>query len=153
MSQKCQKQAEVKRDDVINQQNYNFNQFLYGKFCCSQKATNQPKSNVELFYMCPRGLTGPPAVKLIKKYKKRLLLRCTPFYIGFKSISVHPLLWMNVILDFICMVFAELLSTGYKRISKIQNYVVCLRRESNQRPLTLQRVPLTMAIVAVDDMS
>ena len=23
-----------------------------------------------------------------------------------KSISVHPLLWMNVMLDFICMVFA-----------------------------------------------
>ena len=58
-----------------------------------------------------------------------------------KSISVHPLLWMNVMLDFICMVFAELLSTGYKR--KIQNDKVCLRRESNQRPLAIQRVPLT----------
>ena len=37
-------------------------------------ATNQPKSTVELGYMCPRGLTGPPAVTLTKKlkYKKRL---------------------------------------------------------------------------------
>ena len=25
-------------------------------------ATNQPKSTVELGYMCPRGLLGPPAV-------------------------------------------------------------------------------------------
>ena len=41
-------------------------------------ATNQPKSTVELGYMCPRGLSGPPAVTLTKKlkYKKRLLLRC-----------------------------------------------------------------------------
>ena len=29
-------------------------------------ATNQPKSTVELGYMCPRGLTGPPAVTLTK---------------------------------------------------------------------------------------
>ena len=28
--------------------------------------TNQPKSTVELGYMCPRGLTGPPAVTLTK---------------------------------------------------------------------------------------
>ena len=35
-------------------------------------ATNQPKSTVELGYICPRGLTGPPAVTLTKelKYKK-----------------------------------------------------------------------------------
>ena len=29
-------------------------------------ATNQPKSTVELGYMCPRGLSGPPAVTLAK---------------------------------------------------------------------------------------
>ena len=42
------------------------------------KATNQPKSIVELGYMCPRGPTGPPAVTLTRylKYKKKLLLRC-----------------------------------------------------------------------------
>ena len=41
-------------------------------------ATNQPKSTVELGYMCPRGLLGPPEVTLTKKlkYSKRLLLRC-----------------------------------------------------------------------------
>ena len=36
-----------------------------------------------------------------------------------KSISVDPLFWMDVMLDFFCMVFAELLSSGYKR--KLQN--------------------------------
>ena len=29
---KVQKQAKAKRDGVINQPNYNFNKFLYGKF-------------------------------------------------------------------------------------------------------------------------
>ena len=66
MSQKCQKQAEGKRDGVVNPQEYNFNQFRYRKFWCSQNATNQPKSTVELGYMCPRGLSGPPAVTLTK---------------------------------------------------------------------------------------
>ena len=60
------KQAEAKRDGVINPQNNNFNQFFSRKFWCSQNATNQPKSTVELGYMCPRGLTGPPAVTLTK---------------------------------------------------------------------------------------
>ena len=58
-----------------------------------------------------------------------------------KSISVHHLLWMNVMLDFICMIFAELWSTESKR--KIQNDNVCLHRDSNQRPLALQRDTLT----------
>ena len=44
-------------------------------------------------------------------------------------------------LDFICMVFAEQLSKGYKRA--IQHDNVGLRRESNQRSLAFQRVPLT----------
>ena len=47
------KQAKDKRDGVINPQNYNFN-FQYGKLWCSQNAKNQPKSTVELGYMCPR---------------------------------------------------------------------------------------------------
>ena len=64
--QKVPKQAEAKRDGVINPQNYNFNQFKTRKFLCSPNATNQPKSTVELGYMCPRGLTGPPAVTLTK---------------------------------------------------------------------------------------
>ena len=79
---KSQKQAEAKRDGVINPQNYNFNEFGYGKYWCSQNATNQPKSTVELGYMCPRGLTGPPAVTLTKKlkYKKETSTKMyTPF--------------------------------------------------------------------------
>ena len=74
----CQKQAEAKRNGVINPQNYNFHQFKHGKCLCSQNATNQPKMTLELGNMCPEGLPGPPAVTLTKwfKYEKRLLLRC-----------------------------------------------------------------------------
>ena len=44
-------------------------------------ATNQPESTVELGYMCPRGLTGPPVVTLIKqlKYKETSTKMYTPF--------------------------------------------------------------------------
>ena len=52
-------QTKGKWDGVINAQNYNSSQFEHGKFLCSQNATNQPKSTVELGYMCPRGLLGP----------------------------------------------------------------------------------------------
>ena len=65
-AQKVSKQDKAIRDGVINSQNYNFNQFKLGTFWCSQNATNQPKSTVELGYMCPRGHTGPPAVTLTK---------------------------------------------------------------------------------------
>ena len=50
-----------------------------------------------------------------------------------KSLSVHPLPWMNVMLDCICMIFAELWSTKSKR--KIQNDDVCVHRDSNRRNL------------------
>ena len=60
------KEAKAKRDGVINPQNYNFYQFQHSKFRCSQNATNQPKSTVELDYMFPRGVLGPPAVTLTK---------------------------------------------------------------------------------------
>ena len=55
-----------------------FRWILTQKIKMLSNATNQPKSTVELDYMCPRGLTGPPAVLLTKwlKYKQRLLLRC-----------------------------------------------------------------------------
>ena len=58
--------------------NYNFNEFFTWKIWCSQNATNQSKSTVELGYMCPRVLFGPPAVTVTKKmkFKKILLLRC-----------------------------------------------------------------------------
>ena len=45
------KQAEAKRDGVTNPQNYNFNQFQHGKFD-ALNSTNQPKSTIELGYMC-----------------------------------------------------------------------------------------------------
>ena len=55
------------------------------------------------------------------------------FCFNIKSISVHPLLSMNVMLDFICMVFAGMWTMF--RLRKFQNDNVCLRRESNPRPL------------------
>ena len=66
MPKNVPKQAKTKRDGEINPQNYNFNQFKYRKFWCSENATNQPRSTVELGYMCPRGLSGPPALTLTK---------------------------------------------------------------------------------------
>ena len=68
-------------------------------------------------------------------------INCRLISFNIKSISVHPLLWMNVMLDFICMIFAELWSTESKR--KLQNDHLCLRRDSNQRPLALQPDTLT----------
>ena len=58
---KVPKQDEAKMDGVINPQ-LQFQSILIRKFWCSQNATNQPKSTVELRCICPRGLTGPPAV-------------------------------------------------------------------------------------------
>ena len=54
-----------------------FQSILTRKMLMLSNATNQPKSTVELGYMCPRVLLGPPAVTLTKwlKYEKRLPLR------------------------------------------------------------------------------
>ena len=52
------KQAEAKRDGVINPQNYNFKQFDDEKFLMLSNATNQPKSTVYIsrgFAMRKRG--------------------------------------------------------------------------------------------------
>ena len=43
-----------------------FQTILTWKILMLSNATNQPKSIVELGYMCPRGLSGPPAVTLTK---------------------------------------------------------------------------------------
>ena len=43
-----------------------FHLILTRKILMLSNATNQPKSTVELGYMCPRGLLGPPAVTLTK---------------------------------------------------------------------------------------
>ena len=45
---KVPKQAEVKRDGEINPEKLQFQSILYGKVWCSQNATNQPKSSVDL---------------------------------------------------------------------------------------------------------
>ena len=52
-----------------------------------------------------------------------------------------PLLWMNVIRDFICIGFVKLSATGIQR--KIQNDNMCLHAESNLRLLAFQCVTLT----------
>ena len=44
--QKVPKQGKAKRDDVINPQYYNFNEFLTRKMWCSKSASNQPKSTL-----------------------------------------------------------------------------------------------------------
>ena len=44
MSLKVAKQADAKRDGVINPQNYHCNQFQREIFDAFQNATNQPKS-------------------------------------------------------------------------------------------------------------
>ena len=63
----CNKPTKLKLQSILTR-----------KIWCSQNATNQSNSTVELVYMRPRGLTRPPAVTLTKllKYKKRLLPRC-----------------------------------------------------------------------------
>ena len=43
-----------------------FQSILTQKILMLSNATNQPKSTVELSYLCPRGLSGPPAVTLTK---------------------------------------------------------------------------------------
>ena len=50
---------------------------------------------------------------LVNVYLSRQMKHINRRHISFniKSISVHPLLWMNVMLDFICMVFAGMWTT------------------------------------------
>ena len=73
MPQKYLNKLKQKRDGVINPKNYNLNRFWIRKILMPWNATNQPKSTVTLGYMCPRGLSGPPAVTLTKKLKYKLI--------------------------------------------------------------------------------
>ena len=52
------------------------------------------------------------------------------------STSMHLLLWMNIMLDFICTAFAEVLWMGGQWTNQNEN--ICIHRESNKQPLTLQ---------------
>ena len=89
--------------------------FNPGYFCVrsvTQLITNyvkvivsKPKIRCERF--CHQKYTGEKAMSL---NVHTLKLTChhinrRHFCFNIKSISVHPLLWMNVMLDFICMVF------------------------------------------------
>ena len=80
--------------------------------------------------MCPvsYNITCIIEIKMVNQYRIKLTchhINRRHICLNIKSISVHPLLWMNVMLDFICIVFAELLSKRCKR--KIQNDMVCLQ--------------------------
>ena len=59
------------------------------------------------------------------------------------------LLWMNVMLDFICMGFVELWETPRKR--KIHNQNVRLQRESNQQPIAFETGALDRPVTLTDD--
>ena len=65
--QKYKNQAKAKSDGVINPKSYKFQSILTRKILMLSNTTNQLRmSTVELGYMCPRGLLGPPAVTLTK---------------------------------------------------------------------------------------
>ena len=89
------KQAEAKRDGVINSQNYNSNQFYCKKFWSSQNVTNQPNSIVELGYMCPRGLSGQAETSNLSRQNLPDLF-CFTF--AFRDVKHEPFevwLWLN----------------------------------------------------------
>ena len=65
-AKRVQNKVKPKRDGVINPQYYNFNEFKHGEFDVLKMLRINPKSTVELGYMCPRELLGPPAVTLTK---------------------------------------------------------------------------------------
>ena len=72
MTKKCLNKLKPKGIWCNKPTKLQFQSILTRKNLMLSNATNQPKSTVELGYICPRGLTGPPAVTLTKelKYKK-----------------------------------------------------------------------------------
>ena len=64
--QKVPKQAEAKRDGVINPQNYNFNQFQTRKILMLSKRYESTEVDRRTWLHVPSGLIGPPAVTLAK---------------------------------------------------------------------------------------
>ena len=67
-SQKVPKQGKAKKGWCNTPTQLHFQGILNTEnlMLSTQNATNQPKSTVELGYMFPRGLIGPPAVTLTK---------------------------------------------------------------------------------------
>ena len=82
---KVPKQAEAKRDGVINPQNYNFNRFNTKNFDrCSQNATNQQKSTI---YMYSDALHGSDIART-----------CVSMLLKFTSLTNQPVyreFWME----------------------------------------------------------
>ena len=83
------------------------------------------------FYLTSPNILSRPILNLGWVSPRRAYLKLTCHHLNrrhiclnIKSITVHPLLWMNVMLDFICMVFAEMWTTFLMR--KIQNDNLCL---------------------------
>ena len=65
MTQKCLNNLKPK--GMCNKPTtFQFQTILTRKILMFSNATNQPRSTLELGYMCPRGLSGPPAVALNK---------------------------------------------------------------------------------------
>ena len=54
-TKKCQKQAETKRDGVINPQNYNFNQFLTRNFFVLSKRYETTEADRRTWLHVPSG--------------------------------------------------------------------------------------------------
>ena len=59
-------------------------------------ATNQPKSTVELGYMCPRGLTGPPAVTSNYMYHFKSNYMTSNYMYHFKSDLINNVDHMRI---------------------------------------------------------
>ena len=62
----CAKTSWCQKAYLVNPQFTISINFKHESFWCSQNAKNQLKLTVELGYMCPRGLSGPPAIRFQK---------------------------------------------------------------------------------------
>ena len=68
-AKRCPKRAKTSRSQkgwCNKPTKLQFQTILPRKILMLSNVTNQPELTVELGYMCPRGLTGPPAVTLTK---------------------------------------------------------------------------------------
>ena len=61
MTPKVPKQAEAKRDGVINPQNYNFKQFNTENFDALKRYESTEVNRRSRLQLCPWGLSGPPS--------------------------------------------------------------------------------------------
>ena len=109
-------------------------------------ATNQPKSTVELGYMCPWGLLGPPDYYTEEIHKMTSL----QLYCGY--INIQGLVWLIVsgvgnnydyrwwgMHDFICMDSAELFWTGRERKNSKRKYMSHIGPKAEGVPTNNQR--------------